>query len=210
VETGQAPQHEGVPRAPDLSTSDRRAYRFSTLYESQYRTVYAFVLRRLVGPRDDASDITAEIFAIVWRKLDRVPAPPEDRLWIFGVARRVLGRHQRSMWRGSRLLRRLEAEASLGLRTEDSLGRTVTDRERVQAAIARLKPSDREVLSLVLWEQLSHSEAAQVLGCSANAVGLRLHKARSRLREELALDRERSAERSQDPDGLQRRKGLER
>jgi RNA polymerase sigma factor (sigma-70 family) len=194
VETGQAPQHEDVPRDSDLGTSDRRADRFGVLYESLYPSVYAFVLRRLVGPSDDASDITAEIFTIVWRQLDRLPAPPEDRLWIFGVARRVLGRHQRSLWRRSKLLRRLEGEASLGRRIEDSSERTLTDRELVQAAVARLKPSDRDVLSLVLWERLSHSEAAQVLGCSANAVGLRLHKARSRLRQELALDQQRSAE----------------
>ena len=209
MEGSQASEHEGVPHATNPGISDRRAHRFNTLYESQYPAIYAFVLRRLVDPHDDVSDVTAEIFAIVWRRLDQVPAAPEDRLWIFGVARRVVERHQRSLWRRTRLLRRLEGEASLGTESEGSLG-IVTDRERVQAAIARLKPSDRDVLSLVLWERLSHSEAAQVLGCSANAVGLRLHKARSRLREALALDPDRSAERPHDPDDFGRREGLER
>jgi RNA polymerase sigma-70 factor (ECF subfamily) len=206
MEMCQGGQHDRVPDAADLTFSDQQAYRFRSLYETHYPNVYAFVLRRLVGSPDDASDVTAEIFATAWRRVDQIPAPPEDRLWIYGVARRVLSRHQRSLWRRSRLLRRLEAEASLGVWTEDSSGRTVTERERVQAAIARLKPSDRDVLSLVLWEQLSHSEAAQVLGCSANAVGLRLHKARSRLRKELALAQERSVERPQDPDGLPAKK----
>ncbi len=79
----------------------------------------------------------------------------------------------------------MKAEATLGFGAEHESGRIMSDRGRVQEAIARLKPSDRDVLSLVLWEQLSHSEAAQVLGCSVNAVGLRLHKVKSRLRKEL-------------------------
>ena len=36
---------------------------------------------------------------------------------------------------------------------------------------------------LVAWEQLSYAEAAQVLGCSPNAIGIRVHRARTRVRE---------------------------
>jgi DNA-directed RNA polymerase specialized sigma24 family protein len=39
---------------------------------------------------------------------------------------------------------------------------------------------------LVYWEQLSHAEAAQVLGCSPNAVAIRTHRAKERLRDALA------------------------
>ena len=49
-------------------------------------------------------------------------------------------------------------------------------------ALATLKATDREALLLVYWEQLSYAEAAQVLGCSANAVGIRVHKAKARIR----------------------------
>ena len=54
--------------------------------------------------------------------------------------------------------------------------------EHVLAALATLKAADREALLLVHWEQLSFAEAAQVLGCSANAVGIRVHKAKARMR----------------------------
>jgi len=54
--------------------------------------------------------------------------------------------------------------------------------EQVLAALAKLRPADREALLLVHWEQLSYAEAAQVLGCSANAVGIRVHKAKARMR----------------------------
>jgi RNA polymerase sigma-70 factor (ECF subfamily) len=40
----------------------------------------------------------------------------------------------------------------------------------------------------VLWEELSHAEAAEVLGCSVNAVGVRLHRAKARLRDALLAE----------------------
>jgi RNA polymerase sigma-70 factor (ECF subfamily) len=56
----------------------------------------------------------------------------------------------------------------------------------VVAALDRLSVREREALQLVLWEELSHAEAAQVLGCSANAVAIRVHRAKTRLRGELS------------------------
>jgi RNA polymerase sigma-70 factor (ECF subfamily) len=183
---------ENADSAAKVGTSaNEELYRFRALYETHYPSVYTFVLRRLFGSREDALDVTAEIFATAWRRATQVPPPPEDRLWLFGVARRILSRHQRGHLRRARLLVRLESEASVDRRIHDESVSTPSDRERVQAAIARLKFSDRDLLSLVLWDQFSHSEAAQVLGCSTNAVGLRLHKAKSRLRRELMVDQER-------------------
>jgi RNA polymerase sigma-70 factor, ECF subfamily len=40
----------------------------------------------------------------------------------------------------------------------------------------------------VLWEELSHSEAGRVLDCSANAVAIRVHRAKGRLREVLLAE----------------------
>jgi RNA polymerase sigma-70 factor (ECF subfamily) len=162
--------------------------RFRVVYEAHYSAIHAFLLRRLGGCHADAADIAAEVFAIAWRRVDQMPLPPEDRLWLFGVARRVLNRHRRSLWRHSRLLRRLEVEASVLVPIDDPPTGALTAQERVRTAVNRLKPADREVLRLVLWDQLSHFEAAYVLGCSTNAVGLRLQKAKARLRHQLTLD----------------------
>jgi RNA polymerase sigma-70 factor, ECF subfamily len=65
--------------------------------------------------------------------------------------------------------------------------------------VGELKPAHREALLLVHWEQLSYAEAAQALGCSVNAVGIRVHKARARLRELLAAGQHLSA--AIEPDG---------
>ena len=61
-------------------------------------------------------------------------------------------------------------------------------RERLLAAIRELRPADREALLLVHWEQLTYAEAAETLGCSVNAVGIRVHKAKTRLRQVLGTE----------------------
>ena len=73
------------------------------------------------------------------------------------------------------------AEASAVPRVEVAAGE---GDNTLRDAINRLPEPYREVLRLVAWEGCSHGEAAQVLGCSVNAVALRLHKAKARLLED--------------------------
>jgi DNA-directed RNA polymerase specialized sigma24 family protein len=43
------------------------------------------------------------------------------------------------------------------------------------------------VLQLVLWDDLTHAEAAAILGCSVNAVELRFRRAQARVRDALDI-----------------------
>jgi RNA polymerase sigma-70 factor (ECF subfamily) len=65
-------------------------------------------------------------------------------------------------------------------------------------ALAGLSEREREVLMLTAWEELSSNEAARVLGCSATAYRIRLHRARNRLRERLAQTDPRVAARAEE------------
>jgi DNA-directed RNA polymerase specialized sigma24 family protein len=54
------------------------------------------------------------------------------------------------------------------------------------AALASLSAADQEVLRLVAWEDLPNHQIAEVLGITANAVAIRLHRARARFTDALA------------------------
>lgn len=153
--------------------------RFEAMYVAHYPAVLSYIRRRTAGP-DDVADAIAETFTTAWRRLDDVPAGDAARLWLYGVARRVLANHRRGESRRTALAVRLRAE--LATFAEPPRDRDHAD---VRAAFGRLGAADRELLSLVAWEGLSTAEIATVLGCTRGAVRLRLHRARKRLAKEL-------------------------
>jgi RNA polymerase sigma-70 factor, ECF subfamily len=153
---------------------DREA-RFRRVCEAHTAAVLAYALRRT--SREDAADVVAETFLVAWRRLDDV----DERTalpWLYAVARRVLLSQQRSTRRQEAIAERVAAE--LPEPSEIPLGSP-----RVLAALAALSEAEREVLMLAAWEELSSAKAARVLGCSATAYRIRLHRARKRLRERL-------------------------
>ena len=156
------------------------AGRFRSLYGQHQSDVLAYFLRRL--PRDDAVDATADVFLTVWRRIDDVPHGREARLWLFGVARNVLRNHRRTLRRHGRLRRKLSVSAP----DRDPLPETVVlqreqDREFI-TALDRLRPQDRDVLTLRLWEEASFADIAAVMHCSRHAAEQRYGRALRRLR----------------------------
>ena len=153
--------------------------RFEALYRSRYQQIAAYVRRRVAD--DAADDVIANVFTVVWRRFGEVPGPPEDLPWLFAVARNTISDHDRARRRWFRLGARLRADAAIGARAVGPPG-SASDYELVLAAIAALRPAEREALQLVHWEELSHAEAAAVLGCTVNAFELRYRRARHAVR----------------------------
>ncbi|WP_067822434.1 RNA polymerase sigma factor [Actinomadura kijaniata] len=146
---------------------------FAELYERNFRPLLGYALRRCASA-DDAADVVAETFAVAWRRADELPEGDDARLWLYGAARRVLANHRRGEQRHALRTAALRAElAAVPVRHEPG-GSTVVD------VFRRLPEADRELLSLVAWEGLAVPEIARVLGCSRNAVSIRLHRARKR------------------------------
>ncbi|RAY15893.1 RNA polymerase subunit sigma-24 [Actinomadura craniellae] len=154
--------------------------RFEELYRAHYAAVGRYALRRTESP-DDAVDVLGETFLVAWRRLDDVPPGEEARLWLYGVARRVLANHRRGTARRELLAERLRAEFTEAAPEREQTG----DRAGVRAALDRLSPEDRELLTLTGWEGLAPGEIATVLGCRPGTVRVRLHRARRRFAREL-------------------------
>jgi RNA polymerase sigma-70 factor (ECF subfamily) len=96
------------------------------------------------------------------------------------VARRCLANARRGELRRMHLVDRLQAEHLEPL----GVAGTATDGP-LEEALATLTAEARELLRLWAWEQLTPREIAVVLGISANAVSIRLHRARQHLVEAL-------------------------
>jgi RNA polymerase sigma factor (sigma-70 family) len=152
--------------------------RFEAAFEQHHHTVMAFALRRTASEAD-AEDAVAETFAVAWRRVDRLPDPDVALPWLLATARRVLANQHRGAGRRYRLGLRLGGEPK-DLPAIHAVESPALD------ALSRMRREDQELLRLLVWDGLSQAEAGEVLGISANAVGIRLSRARKRFGEELA------------------------
>lgn len=159
--------------------------RFVELVEDNWSALDAYCRRRVVGA-SDAEDVLAEVFAVAWRRLGDVPAGDEARRWLFGVAKNLVRAQRRQGdWLPS-LAGRLGNELLTSPINDDHA--VIVDREVlavVESALGTMQDADRSLIELVAWRGLTHAEISLVLGCSANAVAIRLHRARQRLEAEL-------------------------
>lgn len=156
--------------------------RFTAAYRSHWAAVERYVMRR--APADAVADIVAEVFLTAWRKADGLPEAG-TLPWLYGVARRVLANDRRARQRRVALAELLAAQP---WREEHSGEEEVIVRTDLAQALSGLSENDQEVLRLTLWEDLTAGEAAIVLGRSAVAVRVRLHRARQRLRRCLEVE----------------------
>jgi RNA polymerase sigma factor (sigma-70 family) len=159
--------------------------RFSALFERTHVALLGYAVRRVADPAD-AADVVAETFLVAWRRLEDVPVGEQARPWLFGVARRVLANH----YRGER------RRVALADRLRDSLHEAVPPPEvreptAVERALDRLPDDDRELLRLLAWEELAREEIAVAMGLTRGAVRVRLHRARTKLKQAMEdIDRE--------------------
>ncbi|WP_300614367.1 sigma-70 family RNA polymerase sigma factor [Trebonia sp.] len=142
-------------------------------------TVSAYLLRR--AGREAAEDLLGEVWVAAFgARSGYDPGVPDARPWLLGIARNVLRRH----WR-----MRPHGEAALG--TDEvappvdpwpAVDEWIDGAAIVRQALVRLSPGEREVLLLVVWEQLTVADAARALAIPPGTARRRLHQARVTLR----------------------------
>ncbi len=162
------------------------AARFGRVFDRNYRALLAYALRR-TPDRSDAEDAVSETFTVVWRRLSKLPGDErEQRLWLFGIARKVLSNQHRSTTRASQLNRRIQTPDQAESPAADASIEDAVDIAEALDALDALSERDRELVTLALWEELSNAEIATATGTSVANVSVRLHRAKKRLRAHFA------------------------
>lgn len=155
---------------------DRDAMQQIYLYCSD--RVYALMVR-IVG-RQDAEDLTQQVFLQMFRKLDQFSGGSKLETWLYRLATNEALQH----------LRRTKLQAVQPLVTEPSTSDTnrLMESEQVQmleVALSRIDPELRAILSLKEEQNLSYREIADSVGIPEGTVGSRLNRARKELRHQL-------------------------
>src|SRR5262249_43962987 len=153
---------------------------------------------RWVGAREEAEDVAQEVCIKLAGAIRGFRGEAEFSTWLYRVIHTVAIDHlrarRRSLWdRGGQVLvfRRPKSRCVEDALVDDPLKarRPTPEDEAIGQDLWRevraLPPQQRDAVLLVYGEDLSHAEAAEILGCSESTVSGHLHTARKRLRERL-------------------------
>lgn len=154
--------------------------RLSELFERHHRRLFAF-FQRLVGDRTAAEDLVQEVFVRLLKYRHTFRDAAEFSPWVFGVARNAAVDHFRA--RPRELPENPEAPEPAAVLPHpiERLERR-EQQEHLQAALARLAPERRELLLMARFGEMRYETIGELLGCSAGAVKLRVHRALKELR----------------------------
>jgi RNA polymerase sigma factor (sigma-70 family) len=154
------------------AAGDRAA--FSALLERHYDRVHGLAWQ-LTGSRTDADDVSQDVCCTLVEKIGTFRGEAKFGTWLCGItynACRDLRRRRRSF---AGMTERLAVLAGLQKAPD---GRDLYDSIWLRSAISRLKPAYRDAAVLVAGQQLSHYEAAQILGIAEATVSWRMHEVR--------------------------------
>ena len=158
----------------DLMLAHQRgsADAFEELFRRYRQPVWAY-FRRRVPEAGRAEELAQEVFVAVLEGARRYAPLAPVRAYLFGIAFNVLSAE-----------RRRTRQTSASLSGDVTAGRTPPSDARlwIRQALDRLEASDREIVMLREFEQLSYAEIALLLGLPINTVRSRLFRARMELR----------------------------
>lgn len=160
----------------------------------KYRERVFGVVYNLTANREDASDLTQDAFIKAFQSIHRFQGNCAFFTWLYKIAINTTLSHLRK--------NRARSFFSLEKITEDGTNTQVIDqltdkkgadrdaclqelKEKLNEALQKLSIPHRTVITLFEIDGLSHSEIAEVMGCSEGTVRSRLHYAKQFLQGEL-------------------------
>lgn len=176
---------EVTPTDADLVVAARAdPQQFTAVFERHYDAVWRYLARR--SGTTVADDLAGQVFVAALESVHRYdPAYESARPWLLGIATTLLRAHHRAE---SRELRTLASGAGRAETVHDDHAGRAAERvdaaarsADIAAALAGLRPIEREVLLLTAWEDLTPAEIARVLGIHEGTARTRLFRARRRI-----------------------------
>jgi RNA polymerase sigma-70 factor (ECF subfamily) len=161
---------------------------FEELYRLHAAAVHRFCVSQ-VGDRAIAEDLTHETYIRAFTAFARVrPDPVTARPWLLSIARNLARDHHRR----TRRLRVLTLRLQRGRHVDRDVESDAEQRHelrRVTAALATMRPRERELIGLRVAADLSYRQIADMLGSSESIVKVATHRALTKLRSRLEATR---------------------
>ncbi len=168
---------------------------FAELVNKYQKPVHTLAWRK-VGDFHIAEDITQDTFLKVYQRLHTLKDPNQFSGWLYVITANLC-----ATWlRKKRIQTQPLEDTEITMIQEDAYSQHVTEersktaveaqREVVKKLLAKLKESERTVMTLHYLGEMTVAEISRFLGVSASTIKSRLRRARHRLKEEEPMIRE--------------------
>jgi RNA polymerase sigma-70 factor (ECF subfamily) len=151
---------------------------FEELFARYHKPLYGFFRRRLTNS-EPAEDLAQETFLAVIRAVSRYEPRASVRTYLYGIALKLLAAERRKISASGKL-----AQPAPEPKTDGTPEYVLW----VRQAMEKLDASDREILMLREYEQLSYSDIAELLRIPLNTVRSRLFRSRLALKSYLGSE----------------------
>ena len=168
---------------------------FTELVKKYQKPVHTLAWRK-IGDFHIAEEITQDTFLKAYQKLHTLKDPRRFSGWLYVIANRRCLAWQRK----KRIQTQPLADAETPLIKRDAYSQHVVEeraaataevqREVVKKLLVKLPESERTVIMLRYFSEMSSAEIGEFLGVSANTIRSRLRRAQQRLQKEETMIRE--------------------
>ncbi len=168
---------------------------FAELLKKYQKQVHALAWRK-IGDFHIAEEITQDTFLKAYQKLGTLKQPKRLSSWLYVIATSLCNTWLRKRYRRAKLAQDIDevqiekTTYSEHVISENERITAVTQRDVVKKLLAKLAESERTVLTLHYFGEMSCTEIGAFLGVSANTVKSRLRRAQQRLQKEETMIRE--------------------
>ena len=156
---------------------------FAKLYDQYVEKVFRFV-RFKVDNKEEAEDITSEVFLKVWSYLIE---NTEVKITSFaGLVYKTARNNVIDFYRARGQRKEVELDPEMPIGAEDKNYNVVANNQEVEQilrTIKKLKQEYQEMILLKYVDELTTSEIAEILGKSNMTVRVTLHRATKKLKE---------------------------
>jgi RNA polymerase sigma-70 factor (ECF subfamily) len=193
-------ENSAAEKRPELNEIDliRRAQledtsAYEELVRRYYGKIYGLVYG-MVSSREDAEDVTQEVFVKAWKALGRFRAQASFYTWIYRIAiNRAINFRKKRNRRKTVQFEEFDpdikqAESYKEFSSKGSVLRKMNLSEfqkKMNEALLTLSDKHRAVVIMHDVQGMSHSDIASIVGCSEGTVRSRLFYARKKLQQEL-------------------------
>ena len=161
-----------------MNTDKRKE--FESLHKEYQPMVYNLCKGFVKGDKDLASDLSREVFIIVWNSLAKFKEQSSLKTWIYRICVNTCLKYFRNKKEDFSLIDEIHSNNA----EDDQENIKQQNETKLYTAISTLKETDRLIIMMVL-EELKYEEIAKVMGISTTNLRVKIHRIKQQLKKQL-------------------------